>query len=168
MDKQQLQAAEKGDAESQFNLGVMYENGVDDNHYPVEGNRLEAMRWLLAAAEQGLPRAQFKLAEMYADGLDTPGTYVRACGWFLLAMTNLHGAHLQKAQSGYERASLHLTLAQIANARRFAQSWKLKQANEAGHPGLTRKIPTSLTRPQPEIARAGSLSARPLTSSLKD
>jgi TPR repeat protein len=71
MDKQRqelLQAAEKGDADSQFNLGVLYENGLDDNHYAVEGNRPEAVRWLLAAAEQGLPRAQIKLAEMYAGG----------------------------------------------------------------------------------------------------
>jgi TPR repeat protein len=68
MDKQLLQAAEKGDAGSQWNLGVLYENGLDDNYYAVEGNRPEAVRWLLAAAEQGLPRAQIKLAEMYADG----------------------------------------------------------------------------------------------------
>jgi TPR repeat protein len=124
MDRQLLLAAEKGNAEAQFNLGVMYENGLDDTHYAVEGSRLEAMRWLLAAAEQGLPRAQIKLAEMYAGEPDTPGSSVKACGWFLLATTSLRGAHLQKAQSGYERASLHLRPAQIAKARHFARSWR--------------------------------------------
>jgi len=33
MDRELLRAAEKGNAESQFNRGVMYENGSDNNHY---------------------------------------------------------------------------------------------------------------------------------------
>jgi len=62
---------ERGNAEAQFNLGVMYENGLGDSRYPVEGHRPEAVRWLLAAAAKGLPRAQVKLAETYADESDT-------------------------------------------------------------------------------------------------
>jgi len=124
MEKHLLQAAERGDAEAQFNLGIMYENGLDDSRYVVEGSRPEALRWLLAAAEQGLPRAQIKLAEIYAEEPDNVGSSVRACGWYLLASTSLRGAQLQKAQSGYERASLHLTPAQITKARHFAQSWE--------------------------------------------
>jgi hypothetical protein len=58
MDKQLLQAAEKGDAGSQWNLGVLYENGLDDNYYAVEGNRPEAVRWLLGRRRAGpAPRA---------------------------------------------------------------------------------------------------------------
>jgi TPR repeat protein len=64
MKKHWLQAAERGDAEAQFNLGTMYENGLNDSRYAVEGNRPEAVWRLLAAAEQGLPRAQIKLAEI--------------------------------------------------------------------------------------------------------
>jgi hypothetical protein len=30
----------------------MYENGLDDSRYVAQGNRPEAVRWLLAAAEQ--------------------------------------------------------------------------------------------------------------------
>ena len=70
MKKHLLEAAERGDAEAQFNLGVIYENGLNDSRYAAEGNRPEAVRWLLAAAEQGLPRAQIKLAEIYADEPD--------------------------------------------------------------------------------------------------
>jgi TPR repeat protein len=65
MEKHLLQAAERGDAEAQFNLGVMDENGVANSRYAIEGTRSEAVRWLLAAAEQGLPRAHVKLAEIY-------------------------------------------------------------------------------------------------------
>src|SRR3954470_1260193 len=125
MKKHLLEAAERGNAEAQFNLGVMCENGLDDNRYVVEGSRLEAMRWFLAAAEQGLPRAQIKLAEMYTEEPEIPGSSVKACGWFLLATATLRGAQLEKAQSAYQRASSQLTPAQIAEVRHFAERWKL-------------------------------------------
>lgn len=121
-----LQAAERGDAEAQFNLGIIYENGSGDSRYVDEGNRPEAVRWLLAAAEQGLPRAQIKLAEMYAGEPEIPENSVKACGWYLLATMGLRGAHLQKAQSAYQRASSRLTPAQTAEVTRFAQARKPK------------------------------------------
>ena len=126
MMKHLLEAAEGGDAESQFNLGIIYENGLNDSRYAVEGSRPQAMRWFLAAAEQGLPRAQLKLAEIHAAELDTPESSVTACGWYLLAMTSLRGAHLQQAQSAYQRTSFRLTSSQIAEVRRFAEGWKPK------------------------------------------
>ena len=64
MEKRLLRAAEAGDADSQYNLGILCDNGMDDNEYPVAGNRRQAVKWLLAAAEQGSPRAQVKLAEL--------------------------------------------------------------------------------------------------------
>ena len=124
MKKHLLEAAERGDAEAQFNLGVIYENGLNDSRYAAEGNRPEAVRWLLAAAEQGLPRAQIKLAEIYAGEPDMPESSVRACGWILLATASLRGAHLQSAQSAYQRACIGLTPAEIEQARSFAQSWR--------------------------------------------
>ena len=127
MKKHLLEAAERGDAEAQFNLGIIYENGWNDSRYVVEGNRAEAVRWLLAAAEQGLPRAQIKLAEMYADEPDMAESSVKACGWFLLATTSLRGAHLQSAQSAYQRACIGLTPAEIEQARSFAQSRRTRR-----------------------------------------
>ena len=126
MKKHLLEAAERGDAEAQFNLGVIYENGLDDSRYAVEGSRPEAVRWFLAAAEQGLPRAQIKLAELYAAEPDTPENSVKACGWFLLATASLRGAHLESAQSAYQRASFRLTPAQIADATSCAENWQPK------------------------------------------
>jgi TPR repeat protein len=60
--KRLLRQALAGDAESQFNLGVLYVNGRDDNGHPIPGNSAESIKWLLAPAKQGLPRAQIKLA----------------------------------------------------------------------------------------------------------
>ena len=135
VEKRLLQAAEAGDARAQYNLGILFDNGVDDNGYAVEGNRPQAVRWLLAAAEQGLPRAQVKLAEVYADGPDISGSHATACGWFLLAAMGLRGIHLDQARSGYERIASHLTTAQIAGARRFARDWTPTRTTESADPG---------------------------------
>src|SRR3954454_22691574 len=126
-----LRAAEAGDADSQYNLGILCDNGMDDNEYPVAGSRQQAVKWLLAAAEQGLPRAQVKLAKVYADAPDILGSHAAAGGWFLLAALELHGAHLHRARSGYERIASHLNPAQIEQARRFAQGWIPKRPKPA-------------------------------------
>ena len=130
LDKRLLQAAEAGDAASQCNLGILYDNGIDDNGNAVGGNRLEAAKWLLAAAEQGLPRAQVKLAEVYAAAPDVSGSHAAAGGWFLLAALRSHGAHLHRARSGYERIASHLNPVQIEQAKRFAQGWTPKRPQD--------------------------------------
>ena len=131
IEKRLLEAAEAGDPGSQCNLGILYDNALDDNGYAVTGNRPQAVKWLLAAAEQGLPRAQVKLAEVYADAPDTSGSHTAAGGWFLLAARKLDGVHLHRARSGYERIASHLTAAQIAQATRFAQGWTPKRRKPA-------------------------------------
>jgi TPR repeat protein len=123
VEKRLLQAAEAGDAGAQCNLGILYDNGLDDNGYAVEGNRPQAVRWLMEAADQGLPRAQIKLAEVYVGRPDISGSHAAACGWFLLAARGLRGIHLHQARSGYARIASHLTPTQIAEARRFARDW---------------------------------------------
>lgn len=122
--KQLMEAASRGNAEAQFNLAMMCENGAADSRYTSEGNHSEAMRWLLAAATQGLPRAQVKLAEFYALEAETPGASVKACGWYLVATANLEGIRLKEAQAAYRRLSDELTPAQRDEAGRFADDWK--------------------------------------------
>jgi TPR repeat protein len=126
-----LLAAESGDAAAQFNLAVLCDSRLDDNGYPIEGNRAAAMKWLLAAAEQGLPRAQCKLAEMYADRPATPEDDINACVWFLIATTSLAGIYRHRAQSGYKRVSSRLTPPQLAVARRLALAWKPNRNDQA-------------------------------------
>lgn len=135
--KELLAAAERGDAEAQYNLGMMLENGTDDNGYAIEASkaaamRTEAVKWLLSAAEQDLPRAQLRLAEAYAAGGAAPEDYVRAGGWFLVAMTRLNGVHRHRARSGYEAACSRLTPPQIAKAKHFARVRTLKRRAGTG------------------------------------
>jgi TPR repeat protein len=129
--KELLAAAEGGSGDAQLNLGVMLKNRVDDNGYAIEGSKAEVMhaeavKWLLSAAEQDLPRAQLELAEAYAGGGEAPKDYVKACGWFLVAIAKLSGAHRHRARSGYALVCSRLTPAQITKATHFAQIWKPK------------------------------------------
>jgi len=123
-------AAESGKAAAQFNLGVLYDSRLDDNGYAIEGNRVEAIKWLLAAAEQGLPRAQSKLAELYANSPNSPGNYVNACAWYLLATTSCRGIHREQARFGYERMASHLTPAQLVRAKHLARLWRRASSHE--------------------------------------
>jgi hypothetical protein len=140
MKDQLMEAAERGNAEAQFNLGIVYGNGLIDTRYVVEGNRDKALRWLLAAAEQGLARAQIKLAELYASEPELPEGSVKACGWYLLAADALQGAHREKAMSAYQHASSRLTPAQIAEVESFAKGWTTKTpglASMSSQPGAS-------------------------------
>ena len=130
MKKHLLQAAERGDAEAQFNLAIMCENDSDDSRYGIGGRRAEAMQWLRAAANQGLPRAQVKLAEIYAGEPDTPDSTVRAYGWYLLARARLTGAPREKAQLACQGLAARLTPAQTAEAVNFARDWNAGLATE--------------------------------------
>ena len=123
-------AAESGEAAAQFNLGVLSDSRVDDNGYATEGDRAEAIKWLLAAAEQGLPRAQSRLAEFYADDPNASGNLVNACAWFLLAIQNSRGIHRHQARSGYERVATRLTPSQLTEAKRLAGRWRAQSRHE--------------------------------------
>lgn len=61
--RENLQAAEQGDAAAQYNLGAMYAEGQG-----VRRDDAEAVRWYRQAAEQGLAQAQFNLGAMYYKG----------------------------------------------------------------------------------------------------
>jgi TPR repeat protein/DNA-directed RNA polymerase subunit RPC12/RpoP len=70
-------AAEQGNAEAQFNLGVCYAKGegVDQDSY-------EAVKWYRMAAEQGDKRAQLNLATMLRTGDGVPMDGKEAAKWF--------------------------------------------------------------------------------------
>jgi TPR repeat protein len=139
-------AARNGDADAQFNLGVLYDNRMDHNGYTIPGSRVEAIKWLLAAAEQGLPRAQIRLGEMYLEQPDNAGSHADACFWLLLAKDQLSNAHREQAQSAYDRVAAGLTPAQIAAVTKRAGLWrpKLSPAPEDLRPAGSRQRSTRL------------------------
>jgi len=72
--------AEKGDAEAQFNLGLLYDRGQG-----VPKDKREALRWYRLAATQGDTFAQNSLGDNYWEGTGVPKDDKEAVRWWRLA-----------------------------------------------------------------------------------
>ena len=72
--------AEQGNAEAQYNLGVMYDNGFG----VIEDDR-EAVKWFRLSAEKGHADAQHNVGVMYDDGQGVIEDDKEAVKWFRLA-----------------------------------------------------------------------------------
>ena len=122
-------AAESGEASAQFNLAIVYDNGLDDNGHDVERNRREAIKWLRKAAQQGLSRAQAKLADIYREQSDLKQAYA----WFLVAAANSEGAGAQRIHDGMNRLAPELSEEEIDRAKKLAQRWTTQIRRLAQH-----------------------------------
>jgi len=76
-------AAAQGHAKSQYNLGVMYDNGKG-----VRQDYTEAMKWYKLAAAQGDALAQYNLGGMYDRGIGVKQDKRQAKEWFGKACDN--------------------------------------------------------------------------------
>lgn len=74
------QAAESGDADAQFEMGVLHQYGRG-----VTQDFSEAVRLYRKAAEQGHLGAQSNLGILYASGQGVPRDYSEAMKWFTMA-----------------------------------------------------------------------------------
>jgi len=82
-----LPLAKKGDANAQFNLGLLYRNG-----FGVKQNDREALVWFTRAAQQGLLDAQYNTGLMYMDGRGVAISKTDALEWWKLAAAKGHAA----------------------------------------------------------------------------
>ncbi len=69
--------AERGDADAQYHLGLMHENGQD-----VMEDDAQTAEWYRKAAEQGDADAQFNLGVMYNNGEGVMQDYAKAVEWY--------------------------------------------------------------------------------------
>lgn len=72
-----LPLAELGDAEAQYNLGVMYDEGAG-----IDQDLAKAVSWYRKAADQGFVDAQTNLGTMYYYGQGIPRDHAEAARWF--------------------------------------------------------------------------------------
>ncbi len=72
--------AEEGNAEAQYRLAIMYQNGLGTVR-----NELKAFKWMEAAAEQGMALAQHGFGFMYMEGDCVEQNGERAVYWFTQA-----------------------------------------------------------------------------------
>lgn len=84
--------AERGDANAQNNLGVLYQKG-----WGVPQDDANAASWFRRAAERGYPLAEANLAAMYHNGWGVPQDDTEAAKWYRKA-----------AEQGYASAQLSL------------------------------------------------------------
>ena len=78
--KEFKKAAEQGNANALFNLGLMYSKGRG-----VPKDDSQAFVWYTKAAEQGFAHAQYNLGIMYDDGRGVPQDDAQAFVWYTKA-----------------------------------------------------------------------------------
>ena len=104
--------AEQGNADVQFNLGLMYDKGEG-----VLQDYAEALKWYRLAAEQGVATAQNNIGLMYRNGEGVLQNNVMAHMWYNIAAAN--GAE-KAGEWRDERAGL-MTSADISKAQSMAR-----------------------------------------------
>jgi len=120
--------AERGDANAQNNLGVMYVNG--------QGTRRDynqAVKWFRQAAALGSPAAQFNLGETYFRGRGVEQDLLAAARWYSRA-----------AEQGYAQAQFTLAVLYLIGAGVPANSQKaaywFERAAAQGHPEAQQEL----------------------------
>ena len=75
--KEFLTAAKDGDADSQFNVALMYEQGIG-----ITKDEKEAVVWYGKSAAQDNSAAQFNLGVLYENGRGTAVNFAKANEWY--------------------------------------------------------------------------------------
>ncbi|MBI5436034.1 MAG: sel1 repeat family protein [Nitrosomonadales bacterium] len=114
--------AKKGNAEAQYNLGVMYRTGRG-----VPQDYKEARKWYRLAAEQGNALAQFNLGWMYAGGKGVPQDYVQSHMWFNIAIANADSEVRKELIVDRDSIAKSMTATQIAKAQELAKKCTAKK-----------------------------------------
>ena len=104
--------ADRGNAKSQYFLGIMFNGGLG-----VIKNYKEAISWFRKSAEQGDEEAQFYLGLMYASGSGILQDNIYAHMWYSISALNgdLLGSPSKDA------ISKKMTAAEIAKAQELAR-----------------------------------------------
>ncbi len=151
------QSAEAGEAEAQYQLAVLYDDGGE-----VAQNYEQAIYWYQKAAEQGLDKAQHNLGIAYDEGLGVTQDYQQAYEWFQKA-----------AQQGFSLSQFSLGImyafgqGRLADAKR-AYMW-LKIARNNGYPEAARYIRLIVRgMSQEQRSEAEALVSRCEASNFKD
>jgi uncharacterized protein len=114
--------AERGDAEAQVILALMYQQGSG-----VPQDAVMAAHWYLTAAEQGHVGAQYQLGLLYNKGHGVPANTVLAYKWL-----NLAAARAAPRERDYyvrirDAVASKLDTEQLAKAQWLAASWVPKR-----------------------------------------
>ena len=109
-----LESAEKGDAEAQYNLAVIYEYGL-----LLKQDYMESIFWYKESANQGYPEAQNQLGAMYQEGIAVTKNLVESYVWFALAkqsskFSDIDLVAIEKNMTGEELNQAKLKVAKLS------------------------------------------------------
>lgn len=135
-----LLSAQKGDAKSQYHLGILYNDGKG-----VEKDYGQAASWYLKAAQQGHQKAQLYLGLLYQYGRGVQRDYRQAAQWFMKSAEQGE----QKAQ--YFLGVLYYKGIGVAQDLEHAAHWLEQSANQGNSEAkkLLDEI-LSISDPEPE------------------
>ena len=91
--------AEAGHSDSQFNLALMYEQGIG-----ITKDESKALVWYLKAAQQGNSNAQYNLAVLYENGRGCDVNFKEANRWYRAAVAQGDGLAVGNLGMLYIRA----------------------------------------------------------------
>ncbi len=109
----------KGDAEAQFNLGVMYAGGEG-----VTKNETEAVAWIRKAADQGLPSAQKGIGDLCYFGLGVNKDQAQAAAWYRKA------SEQGDAEAQYKLGLLYASGEGVEKSSALATEWMQKASTK--------------------------------------
>lgn len=115
--------AKKGVAWAQYNLAVIYDEGLG-----VSPDHKEAAKWYRRAANRGHPQAQYNFGRLYANGKGVGVDFVQAYKWFVLAADALPpGTEHDRAIRNRDKVAKYMMPQEILEAEALADYWKPKK-----------------------------------------
>jgi TPR repeat protein len=156
--KEFLAAAKEGHADSQFNVALMYEQGIG-----VGKDEKEAVVWYGKAASQGNAAAQFNLGVFYENGRGTKIDFAKANEWYrkasvqgdALAIGNL-GMLYVRGQGVKENKTAGVALL-LVSATQDASPQNNARQNIAGTRGLNTEMIAAAQTLSGELSSAENL-----------
>lgn len=144
--------AEAGDAEAQYEAGLVYSWGVDS----LQPDPEVAAAWLMKAADAGHSEAAFRLAAFYVDGYGVKQNAETAFQWFEKAASSGSGMAMFELGGMYEYGM------GVEMDREKARLWYEKARKQHNHDAVVTQVleERELMENPWEAARAGEAKAQ--------
>ncbi|MFA9949372.1 tetratricopeptide repeat protein [Dentiradicibacter hellwigii] len=127
--------AERGDAQAQYYLGVMYSNGDG-----FAQNNAKARKWWEKAAAQGDAKAQYNLGVIYYDGQGVAQSYAKAREWWEKAAAQGY------AEAQYNLGFMYAGGRGVAKDLLKARKWYEQAAAQTENPEIARRALQALEK----------------------
>lgn len=139
--------AKKGDAEAQYQVGMMLLQGTE-----TQQNYGESLKWFSAAAKQGHTNAEVNLGLLFKNGRGVLQDYTQAAQWFQKA------AHKGHPEAEYHLASLYKIGQGVKHDMKQAYAWYNLSAAQGYEPAVAGRENISTFMSAAEVAEAQAYS----------